>query len=171
MTIPKVKKVLYATDLSDNARYAFRYAVSMAHCFNAGITILHVLEIPRSYVYDLSNYLGAEQWAEIRKNHEQESINTIKERLADFSEEVAREFPSYSIQIDDILVVVGDPVEQILQHAENDGHDLLIMGTHGHGILADVMIGSIARRVTRRCQIPVLTIRLPEHEKLDEKSA
>ena len=49
MEIPKVeiKKILYATDLSENARYAFAYAVSLADLYNATITIFHVLpEVP-----------------------------------------------------------------------------------------------------------------------------
>ena len=44
MQIPPIKKILYATDLSENARYAFGYAVSLANQYDAKITILHVLE-------------------------------------------------------------------------------------------------------------------------------
>ena len=55
MIIPKIKKILYATDLSENARYSFRYAVSLSHQYDASLTIFHVLEIRTSYVYDLSN--------------------------------------------------------------------------------------------------------------------
>jgi nucleotide-binding universal stress UspA family protein len=39
-----------------------------------------------------------------------------------------------------------------------------VMGTHGHGTLADVMMGSTARRVLRRSRKPVLVVRLPEEE-------
>ena len=40
--IPEIKKILYTTDLSQNARYAFGYAASLANRYDAGITILHV---------------------------------------------------------------------------------------------------------------------------------
>jgi len=49
MILPKVdvKKILYATDLSENARYAFAYAVSLADLYNAALTIIHLLpEVP-----------------------------------------------------------------------------------------------------------------------------
>jgi nucleotide-binding universal stress UspA family protein len=36
------------------------------------------------------------------------------------------------------------------------------MGAHGHGVLADAVMGSVSRRVVRRCKKPVLVIRLPE---------
>jgi len=44
MIIPEIKKILYATDLSANARYSFGYAASLAHRYGAGITIIHVLD-------------------------------------------------------------------------------------------------------------------------------
>ncbi|RLF56739.1 MAG: universal stress protein, partial [Thermoplasmata archaeon] len=46
MMVPEIKKILYPTDLSKNARYAFSYAASMANHYGAGVTILHVLEEP-----------------------------------------------------------------------------------------------------------------------------
>ena len=42
--IPEIKKILYTTDLSQNARHAFSYAASIANRYGAGVTILHVLE-------------------------------------------------------------------------------------------------------------------------------
>ena len=56
----------------------------------------------------------------------------------------------------------GNPVEEIIKSAEEHNCDLIVMGTHGQGTLADVMLGSTARRVIRRSKIPVLVVRLPE---------
>ena len=42
--IPQIKRILYATDLSDNSAYVFRYAINSAKKHDAGIIILHVLE-------------------------------------------------------------------------------------------------------------------------------
>jgi nucleotide-binding universal stress UspA family protein len=66
---------------------------------------------------------------------------------------------------DDIIVVRGNPVEEIIKCSKEKNCDLIVMGTHGHGTLADAMIGSTARRVLRRSLKPVLVVRLP-----DEKS-
>ena len=162
MIIPEIKKILYATDLSENARYCFGYAASIANRYGASITILNVLEIRKGYTYDLSSYLGAEKWEEIRKSHEEESISTIKTRLAKFCEDVAAEDDSCSFNADEIVVKRGNPAEEILRQAESDDYDMVIMGTHGRDPLADVMMGSTARRVLRRCKKPVLVVRLPE---------
>ncbi|NIW10608.1 MAG: universal stress protein, partial [Gammaproteobacteria bacterium] len=63
---------------------------------------------------------------------------------------------------DDIIVERGNPVEEIIKNAEERNCDLIVMGTHGQGTLADVMLGSTARRVIRRAKMPVLVVRLPE---------
>ena len=162
MIIPDIKKILYATDLSENARYCFGYAVSLAHQYDASLTILHVLEVRSGYMYDLSNYLGAEKWEELKKSHDEETISTIQTRLTDLCAEVAAEDDSCKFIVDDILVKRGNPVEEILLQADGGDFDMVVMGTHGHKALADVMMGSTARRILRRCEKPVLVVRLPE---------
>jgi len=162
MIIPEIKKILYATDLSENARYSFRYAVSLSHQYDASLTILHVLEVRTGYVYDLSNYLGAEKWEELKISHDEETLRTIETRLTDFCDEVAAEDDSCRFIVDAVVVKRGNPVEEIVLQAENEDFDIVVMGTHGHKPLADMMMGSTARRVLRRCKKPVLAVRLPE---------
>lgn len=159
VTIPEIKKILYATDLSENAGYAFRYAVSISHHHGAGITILYVLEAPRMGVY----YIG-DQWKEIKERNVEEVITEVKTRLAKFRDDMSGDLASHPFNVDDIRVRVGNPVEQILLEAEEGNFDVLVMGTHGHGVLEDTMMGSTARRVLRRSRKPVLVVRLPKGE-------
>jgi len=55
-------------------------------------------------------------------------------------------------------------MEEILQEVEASGCVMVVMGTRGHGILANAMMGSTSRRVLRRCKKPVLVVRLPEED-------
>ena len=55
----------------------------------------------------------------------------------------------------------GEPAEEILSYAEKVGCDLIAMATHGHGFLADVVLGSVTRTVRHRTEIPVLLLRDP----------
>ena len=89
----------------------------------------------------------------------------IKEVLDHFCEEAKTGIKESNFVTDDILVVWGNPVEQILLQADEKNCDMIVMGTHGRGSLADAMIGSTARRVVRRSEKPVLVIRLPEEKK------
>jgi len=175
MTLPKVdvKKILYATDLSENAHYAFAYAVSLADLYGAKITLLHVLpEVSEMMDKHVAGYIDADRWEEIKAQHFTEAKEAligkrkgrlaIKDVLHQFSEKVKEGQEGEGFITDDIIVERGNPVEQILKHAEARSCDLIVMGTHGHGTLEDVMIGSTARRIVRRSKIPVLVVRLPE---------
>ncbi len=55
--------------------------------------------------------------------------------------------------------VVGLPVAEILKAAKREKSHLLVMGTHGHGLLGRALMGSIAQRVVADCDIPVLLVK------------
>ncbi len=177
MKLPKVEvhKILYATDLSENARYAFAYAVSLADLYNAAITLVHVLpEIPDRLDKSVIGYISEERWEEIKSQNVEEAREAIigkrrdhlaiRDALHQFSEDVKEGRQGEGFVTDDIIVVRGNPVEEILKYCSEKNCDLIVMGTHGHGTLADAMMGSTARRVLRRSPKPVLVVRLPEED-------
>ena len=162
--IPEIKKILYATDLSENADYAFGYAASLAHRYGAGVTFLHVLHISSTANSLVSNIIGEENWAELRKTNENKVIDTIKVDLEKFCEDVSSQLPECPFIIDKIIVKIGDPVKEILNQVEETECDMVVMGAHGQGIIGEAVMGSVSRRVLRRCKKPVLVIRLPDEK-------
>ena len=161
--LPEIRKILYATDLSENARHAFGYAVSLANRYGAGITIMHVLEDVQPFADSLVvNMLGEERWKELRKANKDQVLERLRGRLKDFCDEVSRELPSCPFITDEIIVKVGNPSEEILDQIASGGYDLVVLGAHGHGILGNALMGSVSRRVVRRSKTPVLVIRLPK---------
>jgi nucleotide-binding universal stress UspA family protein len=161
VSIPDIKRILYATDLSENSPHVFGYAADIADRHGAAITILHVLQAPSDYVFDLSSYLGEDKWAEIRKGHEQEARDLIDERLATFRADAEAAGRPMSFDVEEVVVCTGNAVEEIVQRAEDGGFDLVVMGSHGYSSLEEALIGTIARRVVRRSSKPVLLVRLP----------
>jgi len=160
--IPEIKKILYTTDMSENARYAFGYAVSLANRYGAGITLLHVLEDMSPYRDSLMmNILGEEKWKDLLETNKDKIIQDLKDRLGKFCDTVSARLPACPFITDDIIVKIGNPAEAILEQAKKMDCDLVVMGTHGHGILGDAMIGSVSRRVVRRSKKPVLVVPLP----------
>ena len=172
MNLPniQIKKILYATDLSETAVHSFAYAVSLANMYGAGITILHVLaEIPGEEF--ITNMIDSDTWNEIKTRHYSEARDqligkkrdnvAIKEVLQAFSEEAKADGEDQAFVTDEILIKNGDPAEIIIETAKEQNCDLIVMGTHGHGAITDVLIGSTAKRVVRQSTIPVLVIRLP----------
>jgi nucleotide-binding universal stress UspA family protein len=58
-----------------------------------------------------------------------------------------------------VVRVVGHPGEQIARTATEGQFDLVLMGSHGHGALANLVMGSVATQVLAQCQVPVLLVR------------
>lgn len=171
MDLPRVdvKKVLYATDLSDNARLAFAYAVSLANQYEAGLTILHVVSEDPDMDAMVSGHISGDQWKQIKQQHLQETRQALigKQRQGQAIREVLGRFAEnaradLSFRTDEILVERGNPAEKILQVAAERSVDLIVMGTYGYGTLKDAVMGGTARRVLRRAGVPVLLVRLPE---------
>lgn len=70
--------------------------------------------------------------------------------------------PSCPFLVHEIIVEIGEPVDAILAWVENSGCDIVVMGARGRGMIVNALIGSVSRRVVRRCRKPVLVVRLPE---------
>ena len=161
--IPEIKKILYPTDLSENARYAFGYAVSLANHYDAKITVLHVVEEISSFARSMvEEIVGKKRWTETIKEKETEVLYSLKTRLKEFCTDVLHEEPDCPFMIDKTIVVTGHPVDQIVRYTAELDVDLVIMGSRGKGGLADVTMGSTSRRVLRRCTKPVLVVRMPD---------
>lgn len=162
--IPEIKRILYATDLSETARYAYGYAVSLADRYEAKITVIHVVEelspFAQSMVEDI---IGTEKLKKLRKEKESKIIDSIKQRLENFCQQAIQEVPDCPLVVEKTIVETGQPVEYIVRQAEKMDADLIVVGSHGQGMLADVTMGSTSRRVLRRCSRPVLVVRLPEN--------
>jgi len=78
--IPQIKTILFATDLSKNAAYAFYYAVHLAKTDQAKIIILHVVEpLPRMMVSfkDFEHQVAKDRW--------EETVRKFKEKIQDVS--------------------------------------------------------------------------------------
>ena len=83
--IPRIKKILYATDLSKNSAYAFRYAVSSAQKHDAKIHILHVMEaLPSAAEGLITQFIGEDKLRKMRKETEEDMLGRIRERLRRF---------------------------------------------------------------------------------------
>ena len=112
MILPNVeiKKILYATDLSESAIHAFAYAVSLADHYKAGITILHVLFGDPDREAVIRNVLSDKQWSEIKERHYEDARQQLigkkrehvemKEVIHAFAENIKKEsgIPDQRIQ-------------------------------------------------------------------------
>jgi len=163
--IPKSQKILYATDLSPNSVYALRYAMNSAIKHDADIIILHVfgkVDPATNVMLDLYFYENRHQ--EILDKHITETKALIKKRLRTIRENELKSAPEFEDIAVSIEICEGFPAEEILSSAEELNCDVIIMGTHSKGIIANTFLGSTAKRVLRRTRKPVFIIPLPKGE-------
>ena len=148
----KMKKVLVPTDFSDSARHALRYGISFAKEYGAELVLLHVVEnLTVGYASDLFPVPMAEVFQEIS--------GYAKTELA----KLAAEAREKGVAVTEV-VAQGKPSAEIIRYAASNAVDMIVLGTHGKGMLDQALFGSTTERVVRRAPCPVLTVRMAEHE-------
>ena len=159
--IPQINKILYATDLSKNASYAFFYAVDMAKRHNARIVILHSIERIRHMYGE-----RVEKILQETKDQEQKmDIKETQKSLQEFCERTETQIGAPCVElVSKILVPLGHPVEEILKVADEEECDVIVLGTHGKGFLRQTFLGSVAGSVLERTRKPVFIIPLPSEK-------
>ncbi|MCX5908212.1 MAG: universal stress protein [Deltaproteobacteria bacterium] len=163
--IPRIKKILYTTDLTKNSAYAFRYAVNSAQKHNAQIYLLHVIEKLSPAVEGLLGlHMEQSQIKQLWLGKKEEQIKRIHERLKEFAKRELQSDPETMGRVADIIVVEGDPASEILKKADELGCDIVVMGTHSHGIITHTFLGSVAEKVLHRIRKPVYIIPIPEED-------
>jgi nucleotide-binding universal stress UspA family protein len=163
--IPEIRKILYATDLSPNSAYAFRYAVNSAKQHDAKIIFLHVLERPSSLAIGMyAAHLGDKELRELFEDKAPQVRDLIQNRLKLFCDKELKDDPECADIVESIQVCEGYPAEEILGKADELDCDAIVMGSHGKGIIRNTFLGSTTLRVLRRARKPVFIIPLPEGE-------
>jgi len=158
--IPKIKKILYATDLSRNSSYAFLYATDIARGHNAKIVILHVIEPIPTYA---EVYAGITD--ETKRKQQEETVKELKKHLQGFCKKAEAQIGPPCVElVSKILVLSGHPPEEILNTANEEGCDVIVLGTHGKGFLAHTFLGSVSNAVLHRTRKPVFVIPLPSEK-------
>ncbi len=148
-----IKQILFATDFSDNSKFALTYALSIAKRYDARLYALHVIQQP-SYPLGMYAEISFDAMDKFNKN-----ISEAVDKEMQVLQESLGEVTNY-----ECLVVHGTPFLEILRTAKEKSVDLIIVGTHGRTGLDHVLFGSTAEKVVRRAPCPVLSVRLPGKE-------
>lgn len=160
------RKILVPVDFSPDAKEALLHAASLSEHSGASLIVLHV--VPRdAHRHATHQRLGGQVAAsETLSEQEVESIpaEVIESTGHDLREQsytALHEFipPHLDTLPVELRVVIGHPVERIVETAVKEQVDVIVMGTHGHTGLRHAMIGSVAERVVRLAPCAVLTVK------------
>lgn len=166
--IPKIEKILYATDFSENARISIDWALTLARKHDAKLLALNVIEDIAVRAPSIQMYFSKEEWEKIKNRNETEAIEQTRQRLQSFCtdvlDDVRANTPECEYIADEILVRRGVPIKEIVAAATENRCDMIVMGTTGGHRLTDIIMGSTARGVLRNSPVPVLSVPMTEKQ-------
>ncbi|QLC35014.1 universal stress protein (plasmid) [Halarchaeum sp. CBA1220] len=142
---PDVERVLVPTDGSGYAEAAARDAITLAGETSSALHVVHAVD-PGTFAAELST-----STLEAFENAGKEAVAAI----ADAAE-------SDGVRDVETAVLTGSPVTTIVEYASEHDVDCIVMGTHGRTGVSRVLLGSVAARVVRLADVPVLVVPSPE---------
>lgn len=137
-----MKTILVPTDFSNNANNALKYANDFAKATKNQIVLLHVY-IPLLGKYNIVPGIVAEDIA-IKKSTSEKKLARLRSKYL--------KAPSSE------LVKIGNPIDGIIETAQNSKSQIIIMGTHGASGLKRILFGSNTSDVISKSNVPVLAI-------------
>lgn len=141
-----LKKILIATDGSKNAKRAAYYGVNLAKIAGAEVHALYV--ISTQHAVTTRTVKGwSEGFEECLTNKGRAAIDDVEKLGKEAGVKVEPEF------------LKGIPADEILEYAQENNIDLIVMGTQGLTGIKKFLIGSVAEKVVRHSRVPVMVIR------------
>jgi nucleotide-binding universal stress UspA family protein len=144
------KQILVPVDFSETSDIALAYARALGESFGATLHVLHIVENPYLSMGPTEMYVPPPQTF-----------------LADLEKEARARLDAMlpAAERDGTRVVLrtGRPASEIIDYANAERIDLIVMGTHGRTALAHMLMGSVTEKVLRIAPCPVLAVRHPQH--------
>lgn len=149
------RRILCPVDLSEHATLALKYAAAGARAFGATLTVLQAIEV------ELPPYFTPAQMPQLARQTRLTRAATRKALQAYVRAVLG---PAARDLAPRLSVVEGHPTDVILDAAEREPADLIVMGTHGRGGARRLLLGSVTENVVRHARVPVFVTRQRQHE-------
>lgn len=141
-----VRHILVTTDLSAVSSSAMEYAAWLSQKEKSVVSVLYCVEnLPAAPVYTVDLTVDA---------FRNEVLAAEKKRLSAYVRKYSR---SFRVQPEEVLIV-GTAASAIVDYAQQNGVDLIVMNTHGRTGIRHMVLGSVAEKVVQTSSCPVLTI-------------
>jgi nucleotide-binding universal stress UspA family protein len=147
------ERILVPTDGSAGMSAVVEHAADLAASHGAEIHAVHVVDTTR--LTGLPMETGWEGITETLREEGEQALAAV-ERLVDGC-------PVRTAMLE------GTPSRQIVEHAHDHDVDLVVMGTHDRGGINRLLLGSVAERVVRTANVPVLTLRVGDGAQQEAK--
>jgi nucleotide-binding universal stress UspA family protein len=147
------KKVLVPHDLTETAEPAAALAQGLAVTHGADLVLLHVSPLPAGLgATSLIRHAGHDDAVTVEEFVTEGALRMLEERAANLR--------AQGVEVR-TMARVGEVSETILEVARDERVDVIVMGTHGRAGLGRLILGSVAEKVVRQAEVPVVTVRTP----------
>ena len=148
-----MKTIVAAVDFSNATTGVLEAAVKITRAFGSSLHLLHVLEPEPSYT---AYGFTPDEFPAIHLFQE-EARKRATARLQEVLAKVADDVPGATVHLAE-----GSPLHALLDYTHKVSADLVILGSHGHGAVAALLLGSVAEGMVRKAVVPTLVIPGPD---------
>jgi nucleotide-binding universal stress UspA family protein len=144
----RIRRIVHPTDFSPASGPAFKKALELAKQNNATLVIVNVLPtlpvIGDAYIPPAT----IDEMLRAQRAQAEKAMDRLVKRAR-----------AAGVRATGVVLDNGSVVDAIVRFAKRQKADLIVMGTHGHGVLARMLLGSVAQRVVSKAPCPVMLIR------------
>lgn len=160
--LPKIKTILYCTQMGPRAALGFQYAYLLAESLDARVVVLHVVEtLTAGQEVAVERYVGAGTIQKLAEREERDAAAELARRVRSLCQQEVG--PGGSMErVAQIIVDEGPAARCILDRVAALRVDLVVIGSHSRSPVMKAMLGSTLQRVVRSCPVPVLLVPMPE---------
>lgn len=148
-----MKKIFAGIDFSNVTPKVVETVISLARAYGARAEFLHILEIEPPYT---AYGFTPDEFPAIQVFQDE-----AKKRAAARLDAILAEVPADVAGQVGIRLIEGLPLPGLLKVVEEDPPDLVVVGSHGHGALAALLLGSVAEGLVRKSPVPTLVVPAP----------
>lgn len=161
--------ILYPTDGSESAEAALENVRDLARTYDATVHVLYVVDTTHAGLGSdpdreaVPGMVGHPEGDTAGMVGDRSTVEEVRGRLEQRGERIVEHTTEQLGDVDATTAVrTGDPYGAILDYAEAEDIDLIVMGTHGRTGLDRYLIGSVTEKVVRLSDVPVVTVRVDE---------
>ena len=147
-----MKRIVAALDFSNATPRVLETAGGLAKAYGAELYLLHVLEPEPTYT---AYGFTPDEFPAIH-TFQEEARKRAKQKL----DEAAAQLPE-GVSVVTEEVGEGSPLQAVLEFVQEKDADLVVLGSHGHGVVASLLIGSVAEGMVRKAVVPTLVVPAP----------
>ena len=144
-----MKTIVAAVDFSNATPGVIEMACGLAKAFGAKLRLFHAVEPEPSYT---AYGFTPDEFPAMNAFHE-EAKRRATEKLEELLTTVKVDVPNATSHMTE-----GSPLHALLAHVKDSGADFVVIGSHGHGVIASLLLGSVAEGMVRKATVPTLVV-------------